>query len=433
MFKKFGVFGYLFFQEVKDNGVVNVGYFDQVFVLVWVKFYICKFGGDFFKVIIVGQFVGVGFVMYYVLVVNGDFGFFLFDKGFVQFFYLFYQFNFNDVIFISRYYVFFVVVGCFFFGSVFFCLFSKSVVDFEFVLFLVIVLLIQGSWGFWFVIDGVYIKNCFIVQFIVKRVNGNKFFVGYNVYEGFFFVFGFDVIEIQVDFFVWMVFWFFNFFLVQLNSILVINFNLVLSFVFGFRFEIDGFNIGGFNVINISFDGVGQKQRGNNIYVEVIFVCFVYWFVDVYLGNLGKFFWLYQFFVFFVYYGVDINVVFGFSIFSFFSDIIFVFCKVWGNFIVGGNLFIVNMIVNGVFFVFFSVYYFVFNWFVWNQNVFQFVNFNIIGGIFVIVEFLLVGFYFQYEGLGIKNVILVQNVNIWEVYCGDRCVFYKNFGLYMLN
>ncbi|KAK4649815.1 hypothetical protein QC762_704820 [Podospora pseudocomata] len=430
---RLGAFGYLSSQEVKDNGVVNAGHLDQALALAWVKLHICKFGGDPSKVTIAGQSAGAGSVMHHALAVNGDLGSLLFDKGLAQSPYLPYQPNFNDAIPTSRYYAFSAAAGCPSSGSVFSCLLSKSAADLELASLSVTASSTQGSWGFWPVTDGVYIKNRPTAQLTAKRVNGNKLLVGYNAHEGPLFVPGPDAIETQADLLAWMALWFPNLTSAQLNSILAINPNSALSSASGPRFETDGLNTGGFNAINTSPDGVGQKQRGNNIYAEATFACPAYWLADAYSGNPGKSSWLYQFSVPFAYHGADINAAFGPSTSSLPSDITLAFRKAWGNFIVGGNPSIANTIANGASSASPSAYHPASNWPVWNQNAPQFVNFNTTGGTLATVELPLVGSYPQYEGPGIKNAISVQNANTWEAYRGDRCAFYKNLGPYMPN
>ncbi|KAK0747257.1 Alpha/Beta hydrolase protein [Apiosordaria backusii] len=428
-----GAFGWLASQEVKDNGVVNAGLLDQALALAWVKLHICKFGGDPAKITIAGQSAGAGSVMYHALAVNGGLGSLLFDKGLAQSPYLPYQPNFNDAIPTSRYYAFSAAAGCPSSGSVFSCLVGKSAADLETAAVAVTASAPYGTWGFWPVTDGAYIKNRPTAQLTAKRVNGNKLLVGYNAHEGPLFVPSAAQIETEADLLAWLALEFPNLTSAQLNSILAINPNSALSSSPGSRFETDGLNTGGFNAINTSPDGVGQKQRGNNIYAEATFACPAYWLADAYSSNPGKSSWLYQFSVPFAYHGADVAAALGLSTPNLPNDITLAFRKAWGNFIVGGNPSIANPIANGASSTSPSVYHPASNWPVWHQNAPQFVNFNTTGGTLYNADTLWGTTAPQYSGPGIRNAISVHNANTWEAYRGDRCAFYKNLGPYIPN
>lgn len=61
---RLGIFGFLGGSDVKDNGVLNVGLFDQRLALEWVQRHIGAFGGDSSKVTIWGGSAGGGSVTY---------------------------------------------------------------------------------------------------------------------------------------------------------------------------------------------------------------------------------------------------------------------------------------------------------------------------------------------------------------------------------
>ncbi|KAE9408460.1 alpha/beta-hydrolase [Gymnopus androsaceus JB14] len=69
---RLGLFGFLPGSEVKANGTLNAGLFDQDFALRWVQSHISQFGGDPTKVTIWGQSAGAGSVLQHIVAQDGQ-------------------------------------------------------------------------------------------------------------------------------------------------------------------------------------------------------------------------------------------------------------------------------------------------------------------------------------------------------------------------
>ena len=73
-------------------------------------------------------------------------------------------------------------------------------------------------------------------------------------------------------------------------------------------FETNG--LSGATALEVSQDGNGQRQRGNNILAESTFVCPSYWMADAWTGS-GKKAWHFQYSVPFASHGSDVAAYFG--------------------------------------------------------------------------------------------------------------------------
>ncbi|KAK3495436.1 Alpha/Beta hydrolase protein [Neurospora hispaniola] len=132
---RFGAFGFLASQEVKNKGVL----------------FICKFGGNPLAVTIAGESAGAGSVMYYNLAVNGTLGLLLFDKSIVN----------------SPYLPFY-----------------KDSATLQQANYVVTNQALYGYWAFYPVTDYAYIMSLASQQLADKQVNGMKLLVGFNANEG---------------------------------------------------------------------------------------------------------------------------------------------------------------------------------------------------------------------------------------------------------
>ncbi|KAK4188595.1 Alpha/Beta hydrolase protein [Podospora australis] len=409
---RLGAFGFLASQEVKNSGVVNAGILDQALAIAWVKSFICQFGGDPSKVTIAGQSAGGGSVMYHDIAVNGGLGSLLFEKSIAQSPYLPYQPNFNAALPTSRYYAFSAAAGCPSSGSVLSCLRGKSSADLQAASFAVTLSGVYGTWGFFPVTDGVYIKNLPSQQLTAKNVNGKKLLVGFNANEGPLFVPG--NITTQADLLVWLAQQFPNLTPTQLNLVLAANPNSALTNPAAPMFETNGLNTGGFNAVNTGPTANGQQQRGNNIYAEAVFACPAYWLAEAYSGSSTKSSYLYQFSVPVAMHGADIEATFGPDVGRLPGDFTTAWRKAWGNFIVSGNPSITNVEANGAGSAAPTAPHPLSAWPTFDANNAKLANFNTTGVPAV--------------GVTVGNAITVANANSWEAYRGDRCYFYRNLG-----
>ncbi|KAK0717527.1 Alpha/Beta hydrolase protein [Lasiosphaeria miniovina] len=341
---RLGAFGFLASKEVKDKGAVNAGILDQALALSWVKLFACQFGGDASSVTIAGESAGAGSVMYHGLAVGGALGSVLFDKSIAASPYLPFQHQHDDASPTSRYYALSVAAGCPASGDVFACLVGSDTAVLQQANFNVTQQAPYGYWAFYPVTDNVYITGRPTEQLAAKRVNGDKLLVSNNANEGPMFVP--QTIATQDDLVAWLRLEFPNMSEGQISLILAANPNSAATDPSGPRFETDGLDTAGANAVNVSQAANGQQQRANNIYGEATFVCPAYWMASAYTTATQSA-WLYQYSVPLATHGADVAGYFGPQNANLAPGFQLAFRTIWGNFVVGGNPAISDVVANG--------------------------------------------------------------------------------------